>query len=804
MLQDLRFALRMIRTHRWFSAAVIVTLALGIGVNTTVFTLVNVVLFKPVPVPGGDRLVAISQQLPGDQRNHGPVSLPEYRAYRDQNRSFAQLEATNRSSGILSEQDNPAERYQLAEVTPGLFAALQTPPILGRAFTPTDGEAGAPMVVLLGHAVWQKRYGGVPDVVGRAVRLNDQPATIVGVMPEGFQFPNNEEIWSAYRPTKEREERTRRDLLLFGLLNPGVSRSDAQGDLTVIAARLAKDFPDTNKGVAPLVQTFHDLFNGGPIKLIFLLMLAATGFVLLIACANVANMMLSRAIARGHEIAVRAALGASRARLVRQLLVESVLLSVLGGMLGLALSAFGVHWFDLQTQDVGKPYWVQFTMDWRGFAYFAAVSVLSGIVFGLMPSLRASRVDLNTAMKASSAASGRRGGRLTAALVVFQFAATVVLLASAGLMIRNILAVQQVNPTVPADRLLTARVYLPDGKGERYESEDARRAMHERLLARLSALPGVTSAVLTSDFPGLGSQVRDVEIEGRPAPDPKQPFRAAPLFSSADYLATIRVPLLSGRMLTEDDGAKGKETAVVSRAFAERYWPADLPLGRRFRFLNDGKPGPWVTVVGVCGDFVQDMQDRAQPPLVYLSHRQEPWAWLGLMLRTDGNPAALARSVRTAVQEIDPDLPLFEVRPLREAIAHNLWFLSVFGTLFLTFALVALLMASVGLYAVVAQNTARRTREVGIRMALGATAGRVVRHMLSRGLVQLAAGLVLGLASAFAATRLLDRFLGLVSPQDPATFAAVLALLSAIGALASWLPARRAAHVEPTTALRAE
>jgi predicted permease len=804
MAQDLRFAFRMIRTHRWFSAAVIATLALGIGINTTVFTLVNVVLFKPVPVPGGERLVAVSQQLPGDQRDHGPVSLAEYRAYRDQNHTFSHLEAVNRYSGIISEKNNPAERYQLAETTPGLFSALQTPPVLGRAFTAADGEAGAPVVVLLGHTAWKKRYGEATDVVGRVIRLNDQPATIIGVMPEGFQFPHTEELWAAYRPTQEREERIRRELLLFGLLKPGASLSDAQGDLTVIAARLAKDFPDTNKDVTPRVQTFHDLFNGGPIKLIFLLMLAATGFVLLIACANVANMMLSRAIARSREIAVRAALGASRAQLVRQLLVESVLLSVLGGALGLALSAFGVHWFDLHTQGVGRPYWVQFTMDWRAFAYFAAISVLSGIVFGLVPALRASRVDLNTALKNSSAASGRRGGRLTAMLVVFQFAATVVLLASAGLMIRNLLAVQQVNPTVPADHLLTARVYLPDGKGDRYESEDARRAMHERLLARLSALPGVRSAVLTSDFPGLGSQVRDVEIEGRLAPDPKQPFRAAPLFSSAGYLATIRLPLLSGRTLTEDDGAKGKETAVVSRTFAERYWPADLPLGRRFRFLSDGKPGPWVTVVGVYGDLVQDTQERVQTPVVYLSHRQEPWAWLGLMLHTEGDPAALARSLRAAVQEIDADLPLFEVRSLREAIAHAMWFLSVFGTLFLTFAVIALLMASVGLYAVVAQNTARRTREIGIRMALGATTGRVVRHMLNRGLAQLAAGLVLGLAGAYAATRLLDRFLGLVSPHDPATFACVLALLGAIGVLASWLPARRAAHVEPTEALRSE
>jgi putative ABC transport system permease protein len=805
MFQDLRFALRQLVRYRWFSLAVIVTLALGIGVNTTVFTLVNAVLFKPVPVPGGERLTVVTQQWPENRYNRGPVSYPEFRAYREQNRTFEGLEAVDRDGGIIAEPGNPPERFGMGLISPGLFELLKTRPILGRAFVPADGEAGAPTVLLLSHQVWQQRYAGAADVVGRTVRLNGQPATIVGVMPEGFKFPDNEELWTALRPTPEREDRKHRSLMLFGLRQPGTSIAEAQTDLNVIAARMAKEFPDTNKEVVPRVQTFHDLFNGGPIKLIFLLMLGAVGFVLLIACANVANMMLSRAIGRGREMAVRAAMGASRGQIIRQLLIESVLLSVIGGACGLGLAQFGVHAFDRATQDVGKPYWIHFTMDWRAFAYFAVISVAAGIIFGLVPALRASRVDLNTALKDGTAGGTARGGKLTGALVMFQFAATVVLLAGAGLMVKSFFAVQQINPFVPAAHILSVRLALPDNKGERYETPDARRAMHERLQQRLAAIPGVTHAALTSDFPGLGSQQRSVEIEGQPPADPKQPKLAAVVFSTPNFLSAINLPVLVGRGFDEADGRPGKEAAIVTREFATRHWGDEPPLGRKFRLLNrEGQPGAWITVVGVSGDLVQNFQQRHAPPLAFLSHQQEPWAWIGLLLRTSGDPAALTSAVRAAVQELDADLPLFEVRTVQQAIARESWFLAVFGTLFLTFAVIALLMASVGIYAVVAQTTARRTREIGIRMALGATAANVVRLMLSRGVVQLGVGLVLGLAGAFGATRLLDSILGLVSPSDPVVFAGVAALLTAIGLFACWLPARRAALVAPTEALRNE
>ena len=804
MLRDLRFAFRMLASRPWFSATVIVTLALSIGVNTTIFTLVNAVLFKPVPIPNGERLVVVSERQSSDPQGRLRISVAEFRDYRAQNRTLEGLEVTDSTPGVISEAGNPPERYDMALVSPGLFGMLQTYPVLGRPFGQADGVKGAAPVVLIGHSVWQKRYNGATDIVGRVVRVNGAPATVVGVMPEGFRFPNTQDLWMPLVPTPGDDDRASRHLMAFGLLSKGTDISKAQVDLARISGAMSKEFPTTNKEVSALVQTFQERFNGGPVKFVFLLTQGAVAFVLLIACANVANMMLSRAESRSREIAVRAAVGASRLQIVRQLLTESVVLSVIGGTLGLFLSQFGVHAFDLATQDVGKPYWVQFTMDWHAFGYFAVISIATGLVFGIVPALRASRVDLNTALKDGSATGTRRGGRLSGALVVFQFALTLVLLSGAGLMIRSFIEARLINPFVPSEHLLTARVSLPDGKGERYESVDARRKMHDRVYERLSALPGVTGIALTSDMPGLGSQNRDIEIEGQVPKDPKRLPQAAAVFATPSYLPTIGLSLLMGRTFSSTDGLEGREASVVTRAFAARFWPDTSPIGKRFRFITDGKPAAWNTVIGVCGDLVQETMTENPPPLAYFSDRQEPWAWMGILLRTGGDPATVTSSLRVALQDLDPNLPLFEVRTLPAAIDHEYWFLKVFGALFLSFALIALLMASVGVYAVVAQSTSRRTREIGIRMALGASAGRVVRLVLARGLLQLGIGLAAGLGCAILAIRLMHSVPGLSQHGDSLVFVVVGVILIAVGGFACWLPARRAAHVAPTEALRSE
>jgi predicted permease len=806
MLQDLRFAFRMIGSHRWFSAAVIATLALGIGINTTVFTLVNAVLFKPVPVPGGERIVTVSNYKLTKPDEHSGVSWPDYLEYKTQNHTLEGVEAVQRDQGTISEPGNPPERFSLARVTSGLYTLLRTPPVLGRGFSPSDGRPGAEAVVLLGNGVWKNRYASATTVIDRVIRVNSKPATIIGVMPEDFKFPNNEDFWMPLVPDADLEKRSVHNLELFALRKPGASIAEANADLAVIAGQIAAEHADTNKDLGVIVRTFHETYNGGPIHAIFLMMLGAVGFVLLIACANVANMMLSRAIARAREIAVRAAMGATRWQIVRQLLIESVLLSSLGGLLGLGFSSLGVHAFDLATRDVGKPYWILFNMDWRAYGYFAALSVLSGVIFGLVPALRASRVDLSTAMKDGTLGGGSNRGRLTGALVVLQFALTVVLLAGAGLMMRSFFAAQKLNSFVRPQSVFTFRIQLPEGKGGRYETPETRRQLFDQLLPRLQALPGVTQVAAVTNFPGLGSNERDLEIEGRPAPDSKQLPRVSFLVETPGYLPAIGLPLLTGRGFAATDGAPGKEAAIVSRAFAAKHWPGESAVGKRFRFVEKDKPVLWMTVIGVAADLEQNPNDQKTPPLVHVTYQQEPWGWMGVMLRGSSDPALLAGQVRAAVQKLDPDLPLFEVRTLSTALEKRRWFLRVFGTLFAVFAATGLLMASVGIYAVVAQTTARRTREIGIRMALGATAANISRLVLSRGLAQLLLGLVLGLGGAFAATRLMDNvgFLIGTSPHDPVVFVGITLLLIAIGLVACWLPARRAARIAPTEALRTE
>ncbi len=805
MIHDLRFACRQLVAHRWFSLAVIVTLALGIGINTTVFTLVNAVLFKPVPLPGGDRLVTLIHYHVSQPRERFGVSWADFQEYRRHNRSFEHLEAAHLREAVISEPGIPPERARLGRVTTGMFTMIRTPPILGREFTAADGRAGAAPVVLLGHGLWQRRYGAAADVIGRAIRVNGTSATVIGVMPPGFKFPNNEDFWMPLVPDAEIDDRTHPWLQLFALLQPGTTVAAADADTAVIAGRLATAHPDTNKDTGALVRTFHQTYNGDEIRVVFLTMLGAVGCVLLIACANVANMMLSRSLARTREIAVRVAMGAGRWQIVRQLLVESVLLSSLGGLLGLGLSRLGVHAFDLATQDVGKPYWIIFAMDWRAFSYFAAISVLIGFVFGLVPALRASRVDLNTAMKDGTPGAGQRG-RLTGALVVLQFALTVVLLAGAGIMMRSFFAVQALNPFVRPASLFTARVQLPEGKGERYETPAARWQFFQQLLPELRALPGVTAVAAVNNLPGLGAGDRQIELEGRPAPAPGHEPKASLLVETPNYLETIGLPILQGRAFTDDDGDTGKEAVIVSRTFAALHWPGAAAVGQRFRWREGEKPGAWLTVVGVCADLDQDPRDANAAPLIHVTYRQQPWGWMGLLIRTSSDPAALAGPVRAVVQKFDQDLPLFEVRTLTAALEKQHWFLVVFGALFLSFALIGLLLASVGIYAVVAQATARRTREIGIRMALGATAGRIARLVLARGFGQLGLGLALGLGGAFGATHLLvnARLATQVSANDPVLFAAIIALLAIVGVAACWLPARKAARIAPTEALRTE
>jgi len=800
MAHDLRFALRMILTHRWFSAAIVATLALGIGLNTMIFTLVNAVLVKPVPVPGGERLVAVSNRNVTQSENSMGMSYPDFREYRAQASSFEALEGEEHEQGVLSENGNPPQAYLLDRASSGIFESLHIRPVLGRGFLPADDKAGAEPVLVLGYGVWKERYNSSPSVIGRQVRVNGKPATIIGVMPKGFKFPTNIEMWMPLVPTPELEKRETRQLHVFGMLKPGTTIAQASVELNGIARRLAAQFADTNKDIGVSVLTFHQQYNGGNIRMIFLLMLAAVGFVLLIACANVANMMLSRALVRQREMSIRAALGASRWHIVRQLLIESVLLSIFGGVLGLALAAFGAHWFDLSTQNVGKPYWIQFTMDYAVFGYFAALCIFSGLLFGMAPALRSSRVELNEVLKDGARSAGRhRGGGLSSLLVVFQFALTLVLLTGAGFFVHSLLKNLSANRSVPADQLMTARLDLPD---DRYKDTDARQRFYDQLLPRLKALPGVTHVVLTSDLPGLGANTSQVEVEHSAVDNAAHRPSVAYLVQAPGYFEAINLPVLLGRDFNATDGTTDHKSAIVTRECAEHFWPNQNAIGKRFRFYDDkNKPGEWLTVVGVSANIAQQLDDAHPKPLLFLPFREKGWGSMALLIRSGSNPIA---AVRAVVQGLDQDLPLRDVYTFPQALEHQQWYLHLFSKLFAGFALIALLMASVGIYAVIAHATNSRTQEIGVRMALGANARNIVMLVMRRGLWQIIAGLTLGIAAALPAARLMGSLPIGVSSSDPVVFVIVAALLSIVGLFACWLPARRAATLDPVKAIRYE
>ncbi len=789
----------MILSHRLFSGAVVATLALGIGLNTMVFTLVNAALFKPVPVPGGSQLVVIlDRNLKQSNDNVMRVSYADFRDYRAQTRSLAALEAGTQDSAVLSETGIPPESYRMGQVTPGIFDMLQMRPVLGRGFLPGDDAPGAQPVVLIGYSIWKERYASSPGVLGRQVRVNEKPATIIGVMPKGFRFPATLDMWMPLVPTPDLEKRTSRPLALFGMLKPGVGTMQANVEMNGIARRLAAQYPE-DKDIGVSVDTFQQRYNGGNIRLIFLLMLAAVGFVLLIACANVANMMLSRAMLRQREMSIRTALGATRWRVARQLLVESVLLSTLGGVLGLALAWLGVHWFDLNTQNVGKPYWVEFTMNYAVFGYFAALCIFSGLLFGTAPALRFSRVDVNEVLKDGARSAGKlRGGKLSGLLVVFQFALTLVLLTGAGVLVHSLMTAMAANQEVPGEQISTARIDFPEAH---YKDADARQRFYDQLLPRVKALPGVTHVALTSNLPGLGAASREIEIEHATAVDPAHRPSVSFVVESPGYLNAINLPLLLGRDFNETDGTANHKAAILTRTCAERFWPGQSAVGKRFRLYDDNKPGDWITVVGVSANMVQELNEKAPNPLMFIPLRQEGWNGIALLLRSDSNPIP---ALRRAVQNLDQDLPLHDVYALPEAIQHDEWFLHLFGRIFSGFALIALLMAAVGIYAVLAQATNSRTQEIGVRMALGASTRNIMVLVMRRGLWQIVAGLAIGLAAALPAARAMASLPIGVSSSDPVVFIIVATLLAVVGLLACWIPARRAAGLDPVKAIRYE
>ncbi len=803
LLQDIRFALRVLLKEKAFAAVVVVVLALGIGANATVFTLVNAVLFRGLPFEDSSRIMHLTGSNPSKGRERIGVSWPEYKDWRDQAKSFSGLAAFTGGQANLSDRNGPPERYAGARISTNTFRLLGIQPALGRDFGPTDEKPGGPAVALIGYGIWKDRYGLDRSILGRNVRINEVPTTIIGVLPEGMKFPFNNDVWFPLTDKPERARRDDRDLSVCGRLAPGTTLPGARAEMEIIARHIEKDYPKTNRGVGVLVKPFNDEVNGGPIRVMFLALLGAVGFVLLIACANVANLLLSRSLARAREMSIRAALGASRWRIVRQLLVESVLLSMTGGLLGLMLARWGVRAFDLAVADVGKPYWIQFTMDLTVFGYVAGICVLTGILFGLAPALQAAKVDLNEALKegARGAGGALRARYLTGGLVVVELALSMVLLIGAGLMIRSFLKMYVIHSEMAPESILTLRLNLADAK---YPKPEQRLAFYERLEPRLRSIPGVEAVSFTTNTPMGGAMGWHYDLEDKPVDDVEKRPTVSGLAIGGDYFKALGVTLVRGRAFTANDGLPGQNTAIVNQRFAAKVWPGGDAIGKRLRLYWNEETHP-VTVVGVTPDIRQDNPVNAEiAPVVYVPLREQPTSGMSLVARTRTAPATLATAFRKEVQVVDEDMPVFTVRSLLEGFQQSRWHLRVFGSLFAIFAGIALLLASVGIYAVMAYSVGRRTQEIGVRMALGAGTRSVLGLVFASGLKQLAMGLVIGLAAAFGITRAIASLLVQVKPADPLTFGVVSAVLSAAALLACWIPARRALRVDPVVALRYE
>jgi putative ABC transport system permease protein len=809
--QDIKFAFRTLGHNPGFTAVAVLTLSLGIGANATVFTLANAVLYKNLPFANSDRILYISSinRTNGDEDG---ISYPDYLDYRAQSKNFDGIVAFSGLNADVSDTFGNAQRYRGNRLTANTFGVIGQAPFVGRDFISDDERIGAAPVAIISYGLWENRYAKSPAAIGQTIRINELPTVIVGVMPRGFMFPSEGDVWIPLIPTDDYQKRESRETTLAGRLAPGANISSARAEMETIARRLAAAYPASNKDWDVRVQNFNDYANGGPIRVVFLAMLGAVGFVLLIACANVANLLLGRAVGRSREISIRSALGASRWRVIRQLLVESVILSIGGGVLGWLAAIWGIRTFDAAVIPNGKPAFIQFTVDYRVILYVAAVTLGTGILFGLAPALRLSRLDINAALKDGGHGSSiMRGKFLSALLVVTEMALAVVLLAGAGLMIRSFLKMYNAPVGVQADNVLTMRMLLRDTK---YPTPAEQITFFQRLQERIAALPGVEVAAITTNMPAGGSIRWPYELEGKPPVDERKRPETDAIVISPGYFDVVKVRPLFGRTFTEADGVSGFPVVIVNKSFAEMFWSNQDPLGKRLRLVTTpvgakngtpASPQAWLTVVGEIPDIIQnDLGKGQRDPIIYLPYRQQPMRGMNVVARTRVPPATLGDAFRREVKFLDADLPVFNLRTMEDFLAQRNWPWRVFGTMFGIFAAIALLLASVGLYAVIAHSVSQRTQEIGIRMALGASGLRVLRLIFMQGMRQLVAGLVFGLVAAFGVTRVLSTLLVGISPTDPLTFFSVTLVLTMAGVLGCMIPARRAIRVDPVVALRHE
>jgi predicted permease len=805
--QDLRVSARALTKEWRFAVAVALVLALGIGVNTTVFALVNAAMIRDLPFERAEEIVSLGTHTTRQTVIHGPqgyrgLSTQEYREWRRSASTFAAVAAYASATMNVSDNNEPAEGFSGAYVSADTFAMLGRQPLLGRSFRPEDDRPGAPPVVMLGYRVWTSRYGADPGMIGTAIRVNATPAVVVGVMPPRFGFPLTADVWEplAHMPGLLDQPSSVRPLEGVGRLAPGVTIDQAQADLDAINSRVATQAPDTEANIRSTVQPYADRYIASEVRFIIAALMGAVAFVLLIGCANVANLLLARAAQRSHEIAVRASLGATRWRIVRHLLCESLMLAAVGGAAGYGLSIAGVALLRGALTANHPPFWLQLTTDVRTFGFLAALCLGTALLFGLAPALYLSSAHAYESLKQSPrTATGARGvQRWASALMVGEITLTVVLLAGAGFMMRSFFQMYDARSNVDTAGLVTMRLELPS----KYRTADQRIAFVQQLESRLGQLDAVAAGAVASTIPFEFTLYRALTIEGRALPASDRPPRVSFVAVSDGFFHTLNVHLVRGRNFAHVDGSPGHEAAIVNQRFAATYFPDADPIGHRLRLADPNahgtEPARWLTIIGLAPTVRSDVTTPGDP-VVYVPYRAEPVTRAAVLVRAAHQTDAAVREVREAARGLDPDLPLFDIKTLDEWLAFLRWPERVFGTMFTIFACIGLVTAAVGLYAVTAYSVRRRTQEIGIRMALGARGPQVVWLVLRRVSAQLAIGLAIGLPGAFVVSRVPG-----MGSADPWILASIGAIVVIVAGVASFLPAHRATHADPLGALRYE
>jgi putative ABC transport system permease protein len=806
LFQDLRYGRRMLVKYRAVTAIAVITLALGIGANTAIFTVVNAVLLRPLPYRDSDRLVMLStnEEKDGVLGNTGYTTFVDWR---ERSRSFERMVVIRSWGGVLTGQGEP-EIIRGLRVSADYFKMLGVSPALGRDFRVEEDRPDTRFVVVISNALWQRRFSSDPQVVGKHLILNDQPFTVAGVMPQGFtdflaaNFHGGAEVWApvGYDMTQPFACRDCQHLKAIARLKPDVTLAQASVEMNGIMNVMAREHPKIYATPAIGVAGLQDQFTVA-IRPALYLLLVAVGLVLLIACANVANLLLARASARAGEMAIRAALGAGQWRIVRQLLVESALLSLMGGAAGLLLALWGT---DLLTSlSPAKMLQLQpVTTDARALGFTLFVSLLTGLLFGCAPALQAARQDAQLALKESAKSSpGKRQRRLRESLVVAEMVFALALLVGAGLLIRSFMRVLDTKPGFESRNLLT--MMIPASSAKKYSDTAQVRAFYGEAIKRVEALPGVEAAGVVSNLPfGGNMDMYGFHVEEKPMANPAEAPSAERYGASPEYLRAMGILMLRGRGFTEQDNANAPLVALINRTAAQRIWPNEDPLGKRIRL--GGIDNPLRSIVGVVGDVNHYDLETAPGLQAYVPHTQWTDSYMLLVVRTTTDPATLTGPIRQTIHALDPDVPLHNVATMRQLVSASVAQRRFTLLLIAVFAAVALLMAAIGLYGVMAYSVAQRTREIGIRVALGAQGADVVRLVVGRGLRLVTLGVALGLAGAFALTRLMKSLLYDIGATDPLTFASVAALVALIALLACYIPARRATKVDPMVALRCE